>query len=400
MSKSNKKAVKGKPQSKQTCAGNKTDSVWPTVWATVVSSLVVGVVGLAVNVLMRHTEQAERCEKLEALIREKDNRIADQRMQIATLDQRLQMKDVLLSNNESVKEMYRIAYFGNRGVVLNEVDVTNTVEITKTVYLTNIVEVADHRSVAERLGITTNMTYRELIEKSWDKPVDVASAAGAFIPVRKEVGQLYCDMSDDYFSKDYTNAVCKAAKILSEIHPVLGPFINRGAKIDIRLSIVASMAYRIMGESAFARGDYQAAAYMMGMAAGVAGPTPPPELLALESIAGYKRSGGKVGFFTQHMKDAIDNSNDRENYRCKIFNELARYGYLQLHLPKKGGVEVGEAIDWPKMFGIKKLDVRPLNMVDGDYWSTRWVGFGRYEKFNYSEAFRNMMKATSGLVAK
>ena len=52
------------------------------------------------------------------------------------------------------------------------------------------------------------------------------------------------------------------------------------------------------------------------------------------------------------------------------------------------------------MFGIKKLDVRPLDMVDGDYWSTRWIGFGRYEKFNYSEAFRNMMKATSGLVVK
>ncbi len=359
---------------------------------SVVATVIVGVLGLlstfASNWIIKNSENAKRCDELEAVIRQKDvhisekdtrlaektERIADQRAEISLLKQTVLSKDIQLDVKQSDINFYqlKVAEQGGRMVTRNDDQLLQST----------------HGSVKDRLGIDDKRPILGQVKETWDKPLVVGSLPGIFIPAPQGVLDSYIAMLNSYSAGDYSNAVDIAAKTYQKICPMIELF--SGAQVDVRFALVACETYRIMAEAAFHQGQYKRAAHLMGQAAGLVGKAPPPQLLALESAMAY-RAGLSQGFFTRHMADATK-ANPGDEYRNEILNELAKLGYIQRYFPNKDCTDIGEPIDWEKLFK-RKLDLRKLEKRNGDIWSTRWKGFGEYEEFNLSQEFRNDLKA-------
>ena len=99
-------------------------------------------------------------------------------------------------------------------------------------------------------------------------------------------------------------------------------------------------------------------------------------------------------YIAAHCEEAIVRNQEwyDEEYTYEIHKELAELGYLQMYLPNKEGTDIGEKIDWQKMFKGKKINLRPTFLKNGDIWSTRWIGLGKYEEYNLSAEFRHLVK--------
>ena len=340
-------------------------------------------------VMQKDTIIAEKDARLEAVVRQKDaliaekdarladksERIADQRAEISVLKQTVLLKDVQLDVKESTITSYKLKATEPGGRMVTRTDDA----ILKTA----------HGSVKDRLGVDYKRPILDQVKATWNKPLAFDMRPGIFIPAPQELPDDYIAMHNSYYAGDYSNPVNIATNIYAKISPMIEPFSGRG-KVDIRFALAASETYRIMAESAFHQGQYKRASYLMGQSAGLAGKTPPPELLALESAMAY-RARESQGFLTCHISDVLK-ANPDEKYRNEILNELAKLGYLQRFLPNKDFTDIGEPMDWEKLCK-QKLDLRKLEKRNGDVWSTRWKGFGEYEEFNLSQEFRNDLKA-------
>ena len=366
---------------------------------TVLTASIAGVISLLFTFVtqwvIQNSENARRCDKLEAVVRQKDTqlsekdarltekdtrlaekneRIADQRAEISLLKQTVLSKDIQLDVKQSTITSYQLKAAEPGGRMVTRKDD----ELLKTA----------HGSINDRLGIDDKRPILDQVKESWNKPLAFGSRPGIFIPAPQGLPDDYIAMHNSYYAGDYSNAVDIATKTYRKISPMIELF--SGAQIDLRFALVVSETYQIMAEAAFYQGQYKRAAHLMGQAAGLVGKAPPPRLLALESAMAY-RAGLSQGFFTRHMSDATK-ANPDEVYRNEILNELAKLGYLQRFLPNKACTDIGEPIDWEKLCK-RKLDLRKLENRNGDIWSTRWKGFGEYEEFNMSQEFRNDLKA-------
>ena len=354
---------------------------------------------------------AEKCKSLESdikvaqsLISEKNERIADQRAQIASLEGLVQTKTIELTNKDNLCEFLKVKYFDKSGRILaKDSDVIKAMQSTnlvseKVVIRQGITDLGEMRrlltsgTVIQRLGLREDMSPRNMMLKGWNIPLLRLSKPGVFIPAPDGVldaGLAILDALSTNNLKEVIAASRKAYRILS---PIVDPVIMRGSEMDVRLSVIVSMAYRWVAEEEFSLGNYKMAADLIGTAAGVVGPKPPPYLLAMESAMQYRHMNGRCGYYTIHIHDAVTKGGNDPDYMYEIHNELAKLGYLQLYFPNKEGTDVGERIKWETIFNNKKLNLMPTYTKNGDIWSKRWCGLGKYEEYNLSAEFRRLVK--------
>lgn len=366
--------------------GAKVLTAWTIVGAVVTA--LVGIVGSCwSNYLVRTSEVAvqcrgleEKCSAMSAELKEKDERINDQRMSIVELKQAIHSRDTLLATKDTqltVKDsdidFFKVKFYEREGRMITR----NDAEVMKMLGGT----------IAERIGLDNKMTAREKIEKSWQTPLLVGMLPGVYLPAPKDVVSSFLEMVNSYDRGDYSNAVRQATNIYAKIKTQLDATKAPVVDIDTRFGMVASEVCRIMAEGAFANRDYKRAALLMQKAAGVVGNKPSAKLLALESAMFY-RAGISLGHFTLHMAEAIRLAGDKD-YLPAIHDELAKLGYLQLYFPDKDGTGIGDEIDWVGMGVVARSSLRPVEERSGDMWSSRWAGFGKYEDYNISEEFRH-----------
>ena len=340
----------------------------------------------------------------QALVHEKNDRIAEHRARIMSLEGCVYTKDLELSAKDRFCEFLKIKVYENGGMLFTNAQViadvmaaTNAAKSLATAKK-DIVDIEKARrllttgSVGQRLGLIDGMSVRDKIVQGWNAPLLRDLKPGLFIPAPNNVLDLCLAIYDSLCTNDVEGAVSAAYKAYDVLRPIVDPFIMRGAEMDVRLCLLTSMAYQWVAEDQFVKGNYNKAASLMGTAAGVLGSKPPPELLAKESAVLCRALNGTCGYFTKHMADVVKQVNDDE-YFYEIHNELAKLGYLQLYFPDETGTNIGKKIDWGGVFKGKKLDIRPTYKKNGDIWSTRWMGLGRYEEYNLSEEFRRTLKA-------
>ena len=326
---------------------------------------------------------SKTCDKLEVENKALSEKLADQRTTVAELRQTVHAKDALLAAKdtqllikESESKYFQSKYYEREGRMITREDT----EIVKLI----------GGSIKERVGIDDKMTPREKIEKSWKTPLLIGMRPGVFLPAPDNVVQPYLDMVGEYGAGNYTNAVRLAERIFKQIKDPIDATDAHIVDIDIRFGLLASEVCRILAEGVFAGQDYKRAAAFMQKAAGIVGNKPPAKLLALESAMFY-RAGFSNGYLTKHMAAAIEQANDGA-YKKEIHKELAKLGYLQRYYPNKDGTGVGDEIDWSYL-GIAKSDMPPIEKRNGEIWSRRWAGFGKYEAYNLSEEFSRAVRS-------
>lgn len=384
----------------------RTQVLLPLIVAVLVSAL-----SFVSEYVIKYSAISEKCQGLEselkektAVIGEKNERIAEQREWITQLEVRLYSKSQELSVKENLCEYLRAMYYGREGkMLLCEDDAIQFMSITNN--LTRLEDKGEKRheleyakkllskgTVIERLGLPMGLSYRDYIQNGWERPLFMGLKPGVFIPAPKGLLEQGLAIYDAVQTNDFNRAVIAAHKAYRLLSPIVDPVVNRGAEIDVRLALVVSWAYRYVAEDEFSSGNYEKAINLIGTASGVLGPKSQPRLLAIESAMLYRATNGGCGYFTKHMADAIKYADDSEDYAYQIHNELARLGYLQLYFPNKDGTDIGERIEWSNVFRGKKLHIRPTYEKNGDIWSTRWVGFDKYEEYNLSKEFRHQIK--------
>ena len=401
----------GKKKKRDSKRGSKDNFDWRVQLALPVGvAFVASAISLFGEYMIKTSAINEKCHDLEselkverARVNEKNEMIADQRSRIALLEGNVLSKNHELSVKENLCEYLKAMYYDKRGTML-----TNDKDIVQAMVKTNYtgcsakggiehIDLVEAKrllttgTVNDRLGLEKDISPRDFMLKGWEKPLFRDLKPGIFLPTPN--GVLECGLSifDALCTNDIERAVVEARKAHRLLSPVVDVVINKGAEIDVRLSLLISLAYQYVAEDEFCRGNKRRAASLIGTAAGVLGPKPPPLLLARESAMVYRAMEGKCGYYTEHISDAIKYANDEE-YTYEIHKELAELGYLQMYLPNKEGTDIGEKIDWQKMFKGKKINSRPTFLKNGDIWSTRWIGLGKYEEYNLSAEFRHLVK--------
>ncbi len=327
-------------------------------------------------------------------IEAKDETIRDLEIRVAELKGDLRAKDLAEHAIKNQLELYRVSLCESKGVYFtNQNDLVNYVgKLISNSMKGSCSAQTDPRlagTVAQRLGLKDEWTFREKIEKGWNRELFVGSLPGVFLPAPSDMCSAYLSMLDAAETNDLKQVAALARELHKKISLQIDPYVCRGAAmVDTRYGIVASFVYAMVAEDEFAKGNYTRALYLMGTAAGILGPRPPPHLLAKESAIAYKAGGCKTGFFTQHMADAIQAAKD-DDYRFEIFAECAKLGYLQLYMPSADGKDVGKKIDWAQ-FDTKRrpLPLRKVEERNGELWSTRWCGLGKFEEYNVSAELR------------
>ena len=366
-------------------------AIWNTVIMPLIATIIGGAVMLLSNYLVEHSKLAKKCKELEnkkdvaeALVREKDGRISEYRERVIVLENKI-------SANETIQEMYKVALYHHTGKLLKSEDEVLAASAPAEKKQTESASEYKPGSIGEQLGLTKGMSLREKLDKAWDTKLKIESGPGIFLPARRELLDIYYQLVDLEAKQEYNAMPQVAMKGFREIDPKVRPFIN-GAQVDRRFALVASLIYRVIAEKALHDGKFDIAAELMGCAAGLGGPRPDSLLLAMESATAYRKSRGTTGYFTQHIRDVTkgDKNND---YLYEIHDKLARLGYLQLFLPNKEDTDIGERIDWDKFFNGKHVHVRSTFERNGDVWSTRWIGLGKYEEYNLSAEFRATCQA-------
>lgn len=322
-------------------------------------------------------------DKLEVENKALSEKLADQRTTVAELRQTVHAKDALLAAKDtqllvkdSESKFFQAKYYEREGRMITREDTEVATLIGST--------------IKERVGIDDRMTSFEKIEKSWKTPLLMGMRPGVFLPAPGDIVQPYLDMVGEYDAGNYTNAVRLAERIFKQIKDPIDATDAHIVNIDVRFGLVASEVCRILAEGEFVKRNYKRAAALMQKAAGIVGNKPPASLLALES-AMFCRAGFSYGYFTKHMAVAIEQAKD-ESYKKEIHRELAKLGYLQRYYPNKDGTGIGDEIDWGHL-GIAKSDLQPIEKKNGEIWSRRWVGFGKYEAYNLSEEFSRAVRS-------
>lgn len=349
--------------------------------------------------LVRHSDLADenadlksRCEltdaKLEAaqkeigqikenhasIIKEKDDRIAEQRERIASIERQLNTKEIEL-------KLYEINKGDSKGKMLTrDADIAPMLKGT----------------IRERLGLAEGLPPEEMLRKTWNSPLLVEMLPGVIIPAPSGMLEQSLEMLTLYSKTNFEAAARIANKLVPRIDPMVAKFVFQGAHIDCRFSTLASEAYKIAAEDAFFKKDFKRAANLMGLAAGIVGPKPSPELLAKEAIMAYRASDFSQGIFTVHIGDAIKRANNDPEYIYQIHEKLAQLGYLQLYLPNKEQTDIGEKIDWSKGCPGKQVHTLITFKKGDDVWSIRWAGFLKFEEYNLSQEFRESLKKVAG----
>lgn len=352
----------------------------------------------------------EKCLSLEsdlkvekARVIEKNELIVNHRARISTLEGMVQLKSNELSIKDSVCELYKVKYYEKTGKMLSkDSDLCQAIVASNSTHSSGnegcrgvsreeAKRLLTAGSVAERLGLSGNLSMRDKVKKGWSVPLMMEQRPGVFLRAPDGVLEAGLAMIDALCTNDIDQVVVAAHKAHRLLSPLIDPVVLKSAEIDVRLAQIVSMAYHWVAEDEFSRGNFRNAAYLIGTAAGVVGPNPAPFLLAKESAIQYRSMNGKSGYFTNHIADATKYNND-PNYFYEIHNELAKLGYLQLYYPNASGTDLGEKIDWTKIFKGKRLQLRSTYEKNGDIWSTRWIGLGKYEEYNLSAEFRHMVK--------
>ena len=350
-----------------------------------VVTAMLGAVGSCVGYYwVQVSDISKSCDKLEVENKSLNEKLADQRTTVAELRQTVHAKDALLAAKDtqllikdSESKYFQSKYYEREGRMITREDT----EIAKVIGGTT----------RERVGIDDRMTSFEKIEKTWKTPLLMGMRPGVFLPAPDDIVQPYLDMVGEYDAGNYTNAVRLAERIFKQIKDPIDATDAHIVNIDIRFGLLASEVCRILAEGELVRRNYERAAVLMQKAAGIVGNKPPAKLLALESAMFY-RAGFSYGYFTKHMAAAIENSKD-EAYKKEIHRELAKLGYLQRYYPNKDGTGIGDEIDWSHL-GIAKSDMPPIEKRNGEIWSRRWAGFGKYEAYNLSEEFSRAVKSS------
>ncbi len=191
-----------------------------------------------------------------------------------------------------------------------------------------------------------------------------------------------------YAAQDFSNAVKKARLVYDRIGKELEGSLGKRVFLHRDFNSIMAPVCRIVAEDSFARGEFENSVTQSWIAVCLEMPRPNPFTLALNSAALTRASSYSTGFMTTAIHECImkQPAEHRDEYRNRVLSTLRNMGYLQITFPNQDGTRVGKVIDWTQMIGTEQPFYYKRG-GQGDLWSLRWEGFGKYSEYNYTKAF-------------
>lgn len=401
MSKGSEKKQKAKmgcpivsnPESESTsCMAQKGNLAW---WPQIIASAVVGVIGILSTSVSGHIERR-------STLASKNEQLVNQNV---TLERQLHdlQHEKKLSDNNAQSQIERLKEANaTKDRKINDLQRENSEQ--RILLEGKEIRIEQLRNEMATIGIKDQQSMQAVINGESPKPTNlvcvVVQKHPAHSPRKFDIHLTVADRTNSsaavqaYATQDFSNAVKKAHMVYDRIGHTLESMV--GKKVFVHQDFQPTMApvFRIVAEESFARGDFANSVSQSWLAVCLEMPRPNPFTLALHSAALTRSSSYSIGYMTSAIHDSIMRQSDetREEYRKQVYSTLCNMGYLQITFPNRDLTGAGEIIDWQKILGIAQPFYYRKD-GQGDLWSMRWEGFGRYSEYNYTKAF------TEGLLA-